>query len=41
MFLINKTTARPKPGGGLEFGESLADGLRREVREEMGLEFVR
>ncbi|HUS20011.1 MAG TPA: NUDIX domain-containing protein [Terriglobales bacterium] len=26
------------PGGGLETGERLADGLRREVREETGLE---
>ena len=26
------------PGGALEVGESLADGIRREVREEVGLE---
>ncbi|MEO5937256.1 MAG: NUDIX hydrolase [Terriglobales bacterium] len=26
------------PGGGLETGEQLVDGLRREVREETGLE---
>lgn len=26
------------PGGALETGESLADGLRREAREELGLE---
>lgn len=25
------------PGGGLEFGEGLKDGLRREIMEEMGL----
>ena len=26
------------PGGALELGENLADGIRREVREEVGLE---
>jgi len=26
------------PGGGLEVGETFADGIRREVREETGLE---
>jgi ADP-ribose pyrophosphatase YjhB (NUDIX family) len=26
------------PGGGLDWGEKLAEGLRREIREEMGIE---
>src|SRR3954470_22380234 len=26
------------PGGGLEFGEGLVDGLRREMKEELNLE---
>lgn len=26
------------PGGGLEYGEGLIDGLKREIREELGLE---
>jgi len=26
------------PGGGLEFGEGLIDGLKREFREELGIE---
>lgn len=26
------------PGGGLEWGEGLADGLKREIQEEMGLD---
>ena len=29
------------PGGGLDFGESFTEALRREVKEEMGLEVVR
>ena len=28
------------PGGGLDFGESFQEALRREVKEEMGLEVV-
>lgn len=26
------------PGGGLEWGEGLADGLKREIQEELGLD---
>ena len=28
------------PGGGLEFGESLIDGLKRELKEELNLELT-
>lgn len=28
------------PGGGLHHGEGIADGLRREIQEEMGLEII-
>jgi len=28
------------PGGGLDFGEDPIDGLKREIKEEMGLEVV-
>lgn len=33
-----KTAFTKFPGGGLEFGEGLADGLKREFREELELE---
>ena len=33
-----KTAFTKFPGGGLEFGEGLADGLKREFREELDLE---
>lgn len=33
-----KTAFTKFPGGGLEFGEGLADGLKREFREELNLE---
>lgn len=29
------------PGGGLEFGEGLLDGLRREFQEELGIDVLR
>lgn len=29
------------PGGGLDFGEDLVEGLRREIKEEMGLEVTK
>ncbi|MFC1644518.1 NUDIX domain-containing protein [Patescibacteria group bacterium] len=29
------------PGGRLEFGESIEDGLRRELQEETGLEMMK
>ncbi len=32
-----KTAFTKFPGGGLEFGEGLADGLKREFREELNL----
>ncbi len=32
-----KQTPWEMPGGGLDFGEDIKEGLKREVREEMGL----
>lgn len=36
----NRNTWEPTGGGGLKFGETVEDGVRREIKEELGADVV-